>query len=103
MSVRGRAVVVIVAIVAAVGALVVWRSAGGSASCSGELRLSVTAAPEIAPVIEDTARTWAETAQGPDDRLPLGVEDLGLGHHVHHHLCHADDFTGIAAGHRLPA
>jgi Ca-activated chloride channel family protein len=60
-----RAIFVAVVLVAAVGALVVWQSTGNGSGCSGEVRLSVAAAPEIAPAVQQTASDWAAGAQAP--------------------------------------
>jgi hypothetical protein len=65
MSTPARAAIVTIALVAAVGALAVWRSMGtSSVGCSGEVRLSVAAAPEIAPVLSQAASRWAAGARG---------------------------------------
>src|SRR5258705_10076204 len=65
-----RAFFVAVGLVAGVGALVVWQSVGGGGGggglgCSGEVRLSVAAAPEIAPAIQLAGNGWADTARAP--------------------------------------
>jgi Ca-activated chloride channel homolog len=65
LSTGGRAIFVTLVLVAGVGALVVWQSVGKNASCSGEVRLSVAAAPEISPAVQQTANTWAATAHAP--------------------------------------
>ncbi len=61
---RGRAAIVTMMLVVGVGALALWQSVGPS-SCSGEIRLSVAAAPEIAPALRQTADTWAAAASAP--------------------------------------
>jgi hypothetical protein len=65
LGTRAKAGLVIVALVAAIGALVLWQSggSGGTSSCSGEQRLTVAAAPEIATAIRDTANAWASGVQ----------------------------------------
>ncbi len=64
-----RVVIGIVTTLAVVGGfltLVLLQRRGGS--CEGELRLTVAAAPEIAPAIDATAQAWAKTAVGPNNR-----------------------------------
>jgi hypothetical protein len=51
-------------LVAGVGAVALWQSVGPS-GCTGELRLSVAAAPEVAPALRQTADRWAATAHAP--------------------------------------
>jgi Ca-activated chloride channel homolog len=67
LSTGTRAIFVVVVLVAGVGALVLWQSVGGggASGCSGEVRLSVAAAPEIAPAIQQTANGWATGARAP--------------------------------------
>ncbi len=60
----GRAAIVTALLVAGVGAVALWQSVGSSA-CTGEIRLSVAAAPEIAPALRQTADRWATTAHAP--------------------------------------
>src|SRR5262249_15642879 len=61
---RSRAVIVILALVAGVGALVLWQSVGSS-GCSGELTLRVAAAPEIAPAVRQSGEEWAKGLRAP--------------------------------------
>ncbi len=61
---RGRAAVVTMILVVGVGAFALWQSVGPS-TCSGEIRLSVAAAPEIAPAMRETAESWAAGAGAP--------------------------------------
>jgi hypothetical protein len=66
LSTGGRAVFVVLVLVAAVGGFVVWRSTGGAgAGCSGEVQLTIAAAPEIMPAVQQTANTWAAGAHAP--------------------------------------
>jgi Ca-activated chloride channel homolog len=51
-------------LVVGVGALALWQSVGPS-SCSGEIRLNVAAAPEIAPAMRQVAESWAASASAP--------------------------------------
>jgi Ca-activated chloride channel homolog len=64
-GVRVRVVVAAAAVlVLAAGAVVAWRASGDS-SCSGQVRLSVAAAPEIAVAVSETATEWARQATAP--------------------------------------
>lgn len=64
LPMRVRAMIVTTVLIAGVGALVLWRSAGSNATCNGEVGLSIAAAPEIAPVLAHASRRWAEGARG---------------------------------------
>ncbi len=61
---RGRAALVTMILVLGVGALAIWQSVG-SGSCTGEIRLAVAAAPEIAPALRESAESWAAGASAP--------------------------------------
>jgi Ca-activated chloride channel homolog len=61
-----RGVVYMVAFGLAVAALVTWRAESGP-GCSGDLRLTVAAAPEIATAIRETAGEWAQGVAAPGD------------------------------------
>ena len=75
LGTRAKAGLVIVALVAAIGALVLWQSggSGGTSSCSGEQRLTVAAAPEIAPAIRDTANAWANSVKAGGQCVAVDV------------------------------
>lgn len=62
---RVRAVIVALVIVAGAGVFALWRTAGSDETCSGEVRLTVAAAPEIAPVLAHASVRWSDTARGP--------------------------------------
>jgi len=53
-------------IVAGAGVFALWQAAGGDETCSGESRLTIAAAPEIAPVLAHAAVRWSDSARGPD-------------------------------------
>jgi len=61
---RARAVVATTVLVAGFGLFALWRSTGGDATCTGEVRLTIAAAPEIAPVLTHVSARWAEDARG---------------------------------------
>ena len=75
LGTRAKAGLVIVALVAAIGALVLWQSggSGGGSSCSGEQRLTVAAAPEIAPAVRDTANAWANSIKAGGQCVAVDV------------------------------
>jgi len=62
---RVRVAIVVLVIVAGAGVFTLWRTAGGDETCSGEVRLTVAAAPEIAPVLAHAGVRWSDTARGP--------------------------------------
>jgi Uncharacterized protein containing a von Willebrand factor type A (vWA) domain len=62
---RVRAVIVAMVLVVGAGVFMLWRTAGGDETCSGELRLTIAAAPEIAPVLAHASVRWSDTARGP--------------------------------------
>src|SRR5690606_29125249 len=51
-------------LVAGAGVFALWQTAGGDETCSGEVRLTVAAAPEIAPVLAHASVRWSDTARG---------------------------------------
>jgi Ca-activated chloride channel homolog len=61
---RGRAAIVTIVLVAAIAAVALWQSVGPT-QCSGEIRLSIAAAPEIATAVKQTADSWAASAHAP--------------------------------------
>ncbi|MBX6748971.1 MAG: substrate-binding domain-containing protein, partial [Micromonosporaceae bacterium] len=52
-------------LVAGAGVFTLWQTAGGDETCSGEVRLTIAAAPEIAPVLAHASVRWSDTARGP--------------------------------------
>ena len=64
LPVRVRAVAVTSVVVVAFGVFALWRSSGGDATCNGQVRLSIAAAPEVAPVLTHASARWAEGARG---------------------------------------
>ncbi len=83
LSARVRVAVVTIVLVAGVGALALWSSTGGE-SCSGTVQLSVAAAPEIAPVLSQSATRWAAGARGAGGECvavkvdPISPADVAL-------------------------
>src|SRR5258707_1262252 len=79
----GGGAVVTTVLVAGVGALALWQSMGPS-SCSNELRLTVAAAPEIAPALRQAADRWVAHASAPGgqciavDVAAVGAADVAL-------------------------
>lgn len=63
---RVRAVVATIVVLAGVGVFALWRSSGQDATCSGQVRLTIAAAPEIAQVLRRESSRWAESARGAD-------------------------------------
>src|SRR5262245_44273134 len=80
---RGRAAIVTIVLVAGIGAVALWQSVG-STQCSGEIRLSIAAAPEIATAVKQTADSWAASAHAPSgecvavDVTALTAADVAL-------------------------
>jgi Ca-activated chloride channel homolog len=65
---RVRAMAVTIVLVAGFAVLALWRSTGtgGDGPCTGQVRLTIAAAPEIAPVLSHVSARWAEGARGSD-------------------------------------